>query len=115
MSISEPDVRRVARLANIALDDADVENTQTELNGMLTLIGQLQCVDTEGVAPLAHPLSVMQDVSLRLREDKVDRPVDKSVDASADAASDASARRERLMRNAPARHDGLFLVPAVIE
>jgi len=111
MSISEPDVRRVAKLANIALGDADVENTQTELNGMLALIEQLQSVDTRGVEPLAHPLSVMQDVSLRLREDEVDKPVDEF----ADAASDASARRERLMRNAPARHDGLFLVPAVIE
>jgi len=110
MSISEPDVRRVAKLANIALDDADVQNTRTELNGMLALIEQLQGVDTAGVAPLAHPLSIMQDVSLRLREDELDVPADESANAST-----ALVQRERLMHNAPARHDGLFLVPAVIE
>jgi len=106
MSISEHDVARIAKLANIALDGDDASHVRQELNEMLALIAQLQSVDAKGVEPLAHPLSVIEDVQLRLREDV------------AEVGSDASAalsRREPLMRNAPARHDGLFLVPAVIE
>jgi len=102
MSISDQDVRRVAKLAKLALTDVDAAPIHNELNDMLALIAQLQAVDTQGVEPLAHPLSVIEDISLRLREDEATAPAD-------------IARREHLMHNAPARHEGLFLVPAVIE
>lgn len=102
MSISEQDIARVAKLANIALTGDDAANALQDLDGMLSLIAQLQAVDTQGIAPLAHPLSVIEDISLRLREDQAD-------------ATSTPEQRERLMANAPAQTDGLFLVPTVIE
>jgi len=118
MSISEHDVARIAKLANIALDGDDASHVRQELNEMLALIAQLQSVDAKGVEPLAHPLSVIEDVQLRLREDVAEVGAEVGSAVSAAVPTDASAalsRREHLMRNAPARHDGLFLVPAVIE
>ena len=60
-----------------------------------TLIEQLQSVNTAGIEPMSHPLGGSQ----RLREDLANDKPD----------------REAVMRNAPARQDGLFLVPRVIE
>ena len=59
----------------------------------------MSAVDTSGVEPLYTPLSAVQAVSLRLREDRV---------TEAD-------RREANQRSAPMVEDGLFLVPRVIE
>ena len=66
-----------------------------QLNGIFQLIEQLQSVNTAGIEPMSHPLGGGQ----RLRED---------------VASD-KPDREANMKNAPARQDGLFLVPRVIE
>ena len=102
MTISEQDIARIAKLANIALTDEDTRNVQQDLDGMLALIAKLQAVDTQGVEPLAHPLSAIEDVTLRLREDQA-------------AATSDEQQRARLMANAPAQAEGLFLVPTVIE
>ena len=102
MTISEQDIARIAKLANIALTDEDRRNAQQDLDGMLALIAKLQAVDTQGVEPLAHPLSVIEDVTLRLRQDQA-------------AATSTEQQRARLMANAPAQAEGLFLVPTVIE
>jgi aspartyl-tRNA(Asn)/glutamyl-tRNA(Gln) amidotransferase subunit C len=102
MAITPEDVTRVARLARIALTDQDKARMQTELNGILELIQALQAENTQDIEPMAHPLSAHQDVVLRLREDQ------------ASAARNAE-QRDELMANAPARHEGLFLVPKVIE
>jgi aspartyl-tRNA(Asn)/glutamyl-tRNA(Gln) amidotransferase subunit C len=59
----------------------------------------MRAVDTTGVAPLYTPLSAVQEVALRLREDAVTETVD----------------REANQRSAPAVENGLFLVPKVIE
>src|SRR5690554_3417435 len=101
MSISDQDVARIASLARITLSADQSERTRVELNGILDLIEQLQAVDTQGVEPLAHPLSAHQDISLRLRDDK--------------ASPGTETQREALMSNAPATAEGLFLVPTVIE
>ena len=77
-------------------------HAQTELNGILHLIERLQSVDTQGVEPLAHPLSAHEDITLRLREDAVTEP-------------SSETRRQELLANAPDAQDGLFLVPKVIE
>ncbi|HLU19829.1 MAG TPA: Asp-tRNA(Asn)/Glu-tRNA(Gln) amidotransferase subunit GatC [Pusillimonas sp.] len=101
MSITDQDVKRIADLARIALSPEQSERTRSELNGILDLIEQLQAVDTQGVEPMAHPLSAHQDISLRLRDDV--------------AAPGSEAQRDALMANAPAVSEGLFLVPTVIE
>lgn len=102
MSITQQDVNRIAQLAGLALTPEKTESIQSDFSDILGLIEQLQSVDTDGVAPMAHPLCGHQDVVLRLRDDAA-RPT---------ATPD---ERDALMANAPATADGLFLVPTVIE
>ena len=102
MALTEQDVTRIARLARLDLDAGQRDRVLQDLNGIFGLIEQLQAVDTAGIAPLAHPLSAISEVSLRLRDDVVTEAPDQ-------------AARDALIANAPARHDGLFLVPKVIE
>jgi len=102
MSLTETDVARFAKLARIDLPQDKIEQSCTELNDLLHLIERLQSVDTQGVEPMAHPLSAHQDVALRLREDTV-------------TEEGSEARRDALTLNAPALADGLFLVPKVVE
>ncbi|MCK9511174.1 MAG: Asp-tRNA(Asn)/Glu-tRNA(Gln) amidotransferase subunit GatC [Pigmentiphaga sp.] len=100
--LTENDVTRLAKLASLAVAADAAPQTLAALNRVFDLIEQLQAVDTQGVEPLAHPLSVIGEVSLRLRADTVTETA-------------STAERERLMANAPASRDGLFLVPKVIE
>lgn len=102
MSLTEQDVARIAKLARIDLPEAKRPAAQAELNDLLHLIEKLQAVNTQGVEPMAHPLSAHQDVFLRLREDKVTETA-------------SIERRDALTTNAPAFTDGLFLVPKVME
>lgn len=102
MPITEQDVARIARLARIELSPGETARAQTELDGILNLIAQLQAVDTAGIEPMAHPLSAHQEIALRLRPDSA-------------AATGTETQRQTLMANAPAQEAGLFLVPTVIE
>jgi aspartyl-tRNA(Asn)/glutamyl-tRNA(Gln) amidotransferase subunit C len=95
MALTSSDVRRIAHLARIEITGAQTEQTLAQLNEIFGLIEQLQAVNTEGVAPMAHPLGGSQ----RLRED----------------VPGVQPDRESIMQNAPASEDGLFLVPRVIE
>ena len=95
MSLTLPEVKRIAWLARIEITDAEAEAAQAQLNGIFGLIEQMQSVDTEGVAPMAHG----QDVVQRLREDRV-------------TESDRHALYQSI---APQVEDGLYLVPKVIE
>src|SRR5262245_19132666 len=67
MPLSPEEVRRIAELARIGIGDAEVRRVQAELNNIFELIGRMQKVDTEGIAPMTHA----QGAVLRLREDKV--------------------------------------------
>jgi aspartyl-tRNA(Asn)/glutamyl-tRNA(Gln) amidotransferase subunit C len=102
MAISEQDVKRIARLARIQLPPEEALQTQKDLARILDLMARLQAVDTQGVEPMAHPLSGHQDIQLRLRED-------------VPAPAHTEEQRSELMSNAPAQSGGLFLVPTVIE
>lgn len=95
MSLTDQEVRHIARLARIELPDTDIDRTRSHLNAMLGLIEQLQAIDTAGVEPMAHAT----DLVLRLREDRVTEP----------------DRRGAYQAVAPAVEDGLYLVPKVIE
>ncbi len=95
MSLTLADVHRIAHLARIEIDEAQAHATLAQLNDIFTMIERMRRVDTAGVEPMAHPLGGHQ----RLREDLVTETVD----------------RDENMKNAPAQHDGLFLVPKVIE
>jgi aspartyl-tRNA(Asn)/glutamyl-tRNA(Gln) amidotransferase subunit C len=102
MALTDSDVIRIARLARLHLNPTEVPELQSELNQVMGLIEQLQSIDTAGVAALAHPLSAIADVGLRLREDQA-------------LPTHTEQQRDHLMQNAPARDGGLFLVPRVIE
>lgn len=95
MSLSHDQIRRIARLARIALAPEESEALLARLNRVLALVEELRGVDTAGVEPMAHALDVVQ----RLRSDEVTE----------------SDRRELYQSVAPAVQDGLYLVPKVIE
>jgi aspartyl-tRNA(Asn)/glutamyl-tRNA(Gln) amidotransferase subunit C len=95
MSLSNEQVGHIARLARIALTDAEIDATRNKLNGIFDLIEQMQAVDTRGVEPMSHP----QELATRLRTDAVTE----------------SDRREAFQKVAPQTEAGLYLVPKVIE
>ncbi len=95
MSLDADDVKAIARLARLKIEDADVPVYATNLSNILDLVEQMNTVDTEGVVPMSHPLEVVQ----RLREDVVTE----------------QNERDEFQAVAPATEDGLYLVPKVIE
>ena len=99
MALTPQDVSRIANLARLELSEAEQASLLGELNGFFDIVERMRAVDTTGVAPLYTPLSAVQDVALRLREDAVTEQND----------------REANQRSAPAVEAGLFLVPRVIE
>ena len=99
MSLTPQDIDRIANLARLELQPAEAAAALDKMNGFFQLVQAMQSVDTEGVVPLAHPIEVVQAMSLRLRDD---------------VASEPNAR-EANQQSAPAVERGLFLVPKVIE
>jgi len=99
MALTPQDVSRIAHLARLELGSAEQSAMLVQLNGFFSIVEQMSAVDTTGVEPLYTPLSAVQQVSLRLREDRVTEVVDRALN----------------QRSAPAVEDGLFLVPKVIE
>ena len=95
MSVNAQQVRHVAKLARIAMSDAEVDALVPELNNILGWVDQLAAVDTDGV----EPLTAVIDVKLRLREDIV---------------NDGDVR-DLILANAPDAQHGFFAVPKVIE
>ncbi len=99
MALTPQDVSRIANLARLELSKAEQASLLGELNGFFDIVERMRAVDTTGVAPLYTPLSAVQDVALRLREDAVTELDDRAAN----------------QRSAPAVEGGLFLVPRVIE
>ncbi len=95
MSISKSDVELIASLAKLTIEDKAIRNYQTELKGIVQLIGQMQSIDTSTVEPMSHP----QDIELRLRADKVTE----------------LDQKDELQAVAPATEGGLYLVPKVLD
>ena len=95
MALDRSDVEKIAHLARLGLNDADIPRTTEALNSILGLIDQMQAVDTTGIEPLAHPLEASQ----RLRADVVTE----------------TNHREAYQSIAPAVENGLYLVPKAIE
>ena len=95
MSVSSQQVRHIAKLARIGMNDAEIEALVPELNNILGWIEQLSEVDTSGI----EPLTAVIDQKLRLRDDVV---------------TDGNIRDE-VLANAPDAQHGFFAVPKVIE
>ncbi|PMR76849.1 Asp-tRNA(Asn)/Glu-tRNA(Gln) amidotransferase subunit GatC [Billgrantia endophytica] len=95
MALEHADVQRAAHLARLGLNGDEAARYVDDLGRILEMVDMLQALDTEGVAPLAHPL----DATQRLRADEVTEP----------------DQREAFQRCAPAVENGLYLVPRVVE
>ncbi|GGY54512.1 Asp-tRNA(Asn)/Glu-tRNA(Gln) amidotransferase subunit GatC [Parvularcula lutaonensis] len=99
MSLSESDVKKVAKLARIAISDDDVPHLMNELNGILGWIEQLQEVDVEGVEAMTSSV----DVALPMREDVLAE------------GYTGGGQPEKIVANAPKTEDHFFVVPKVVE
>jgi aspartyl-tRNA(Asn)/glutamyl-tRNA(Gln) amidotransferase subunit C len=95
MSIDQTTVRRVARLARLAVDETQLPRLAVELSRVLELADQLSAAPLDGVEPMAHPHAQ----ALALREDAVTE----------------SDRADAFLALAPEARGGLYLVPKVIE
>lgn len=95
MALERTDVEKIAHLASLGLNEADLPHITSDLNSILGLVDAMQAVDTDGIEPLAHPLEASQ----RLRADVVTE----------------SNHREAYQSIAPAVENGLYLVPKVID
>jgi aspartyl-tRNA(Asn)/glutamyl-tRNA(Gln) amidotransferase subunit C len=99
MSLTDDQVRRLARLARIAIQPEESAAVIERLNRVLGLIDQMRAVDTAGIEPMAHALDAQLSKGQRLRPDAVTE----------------TNQRELFQAVAPAVQDGLYLVPKVIE
>jgi aspartyl-tRNA(Asn)/glutamyl-tRNA(Gln) amidotransferase subunit C len=95
MSLTASDVKKIAHLARLGIDEQQIEHYAEDLSKLLDLMTQMGQQDTNGVAPMAHPLDQMQ----RLRPDAVTE----------------SDQRDAFQAIAPQTEAGLYLVPKVID
>lgn len=95
MSLSQNDIKKIAHLARLHIEEQEMEYYREGLSRILGMIDQMNEVDTRGVEPLYHP----NDVPLRLRPDDARGDIDRS----------------RLQDSAPRSEHGLYLVPRVVE
>jgi aspartyl-tRNA(Asn)/glutamyl-tRNA(Gln) amidotransferase subunit C len=98
MALTSDDVSRIAQLARLELKPDEQAAMLTQLNGFFRVVEQMSAVDTSGVEPLYTPLSAVQEVTLRLRDDVVTE----------------TDNRELNQRSAPSLEGGLYLVPKVV-
>ncbi len=95
MTLKIEDVRNIAQLARLQIDDSSLEQYASDLSNILALAEQMNTVDTTNVSPMAHPL----DATQRLRPDEVTE----------------SNQREKFQAIAPDVKNGFYRVPKVID
>ena len=95
MSVDLATVKRVAKLARIALAEEDAPRLQGELNAILGFVEQLSEVDVSGV----EPMTSVTPMDMKKRHD---------------AVTDGSKAAD-IVANAPETTDNFFLVPKVVE
>ena len=95
MSITKDDGHKLARLARIEMDEAEIERRVESVNGILGWIGQLQEVDTDGVEPLRDVVGS----DLHLRTDEIND----------------GGTPDKVLGNAPEETQNFYVVPKVVE
>jgi len=95
MSISINEVRHVARLARLELDETEILSLQGELNALLGHFADIQAIDSSDIEPKSHAVAMQNIWSEDLPGETLPR--------------------ERALRNAPLSRAGLFVVPMIIE
>ena len=94
MKITKDEVLYVADLARLDLDLASIEKFSGQIGKVLEYVDKLNVVDTEGVRPTSHAISLTN----AFREDEPREHL----------------AREQALANAPEKEDGQFVVPKVI-
>lgn len=95
MTLKTEDVKNIAHLARLAIDDDAIEHYAQDLSNILDLVDQMNQVNTDDVQPMAHPMDAHQ----RLRPDEVRE----------------QNQRDKFQSIAPDVDSGLYRVPKVIE
>ncbi|WP_298421614.1 Asp-tRNA(Asn)/Glu-tRNA(Gln) amidotransferase subunit GatC [Rhodoblastus sp.] len=95
MSVDLATVRRIAHLARIRVSEEEAPYLQNEINSILSFVEELNAVDVEGVEPMTSVLPM-------------------AMKKRADVVTDGNIV-DKVLANAPAREDGFFVVPKVIE
>lgn len=96
MAIEKKDVKHVALLSRLELDEKDLETYSRQLASILSYISKLNEIDTANVHPTSHPLSTLKNVFIK---DTLKR----------------SLTPEDALRNAPSKEGEFFKVPQIIE
>ncbi|MFK7795277.1 MAG: Asp-tRNA(Asn)/Glu-tRNA(Gln) amidotransferase subunit GatC [Gammaproteobacteria bacterium] len=95
MALSTEDVRDIAKLAKLQINQDELDRYKQDLSRILEFVEQMNQADVENIEPMAHPQDMMQS----LRVDEIAE----------------TNQREKFQQIAPATQDGLYLVPKVIE
>ncbi|MCK5898187.1 MAG: Asp-tRNA(Asn)/Glu-tRNA(Gln) amidotransferase subunit GatC [Methylococcales bacterium] len=95
MSLLADDIKKIAHLARVGINDENMAAYAHDLSNLLGLMTQMGELDTEGVKPMAHPL----DLEQRLRPDTIIE----------------TNQREKFQTLTPHTEKGLYLVPKVID
>lgn len=95
MSFAKTEIEKIAWLARLSLAEEDIPGYSKDLTNILSLVEQMNTIDTTTVEPLAHPL----ELKARLREDTITEPDE----------------RDHFQEIAPLVENGYYLVPKVIE
>ena len=95
MSIEKNQVKKVAKLSRISLDESKVESLSKDLNSIIKFVEQLNKLDTKDTKPLSSVI----DKTLKPRNDKVND----------------GKMKEEILKNSPNKNEDFFIVPKVIE
>lgn len=96
MSVTKEDVYHIAHLARLTIDESAIPEYTQNLNNLLSLVSQMEKINTQNTTPMAHPLG---NYPQRFREDIITEP----------------NQREKFQKIAPQIIEGLYIVPQVIE
>ena len=95
MALSDQELKEIAYLARINVNEESLSSLKKELEDILDLFEELNSADTSKVKAMSHPLDLTQPI----RKDEVTE----------------ENLRDELLKNAPSVKSGLFLVPKVID
>ena len=95
MSIDKNQVKKVAKLSKISLDDNKLESLSKDLASILNFVEQLKKLDTKKT----EPLTSIVDKTLEPRNDKI---------------NDGKIK-DQILKNSPDKNEEFFIVPKVVE
>jgi len=95
MSIDKNQVKKVAKLSKISLNDSKLESLSKDLASILNFVEQLNKLDTKKT----EPLTSIVDKTLESRNDKI---------------NDGKIK-DQILKNSPDKNEEFFIVPKVVE